>query len=72
MDFLLAGFGWRRMPDHLVADAIASGTLALLEIADDATPGDGLTIYAAHRRDHMLGPAGRWLLDRLRRGLPLA
>ena len=69
MDFLLAGLGWCRMPEHLVAAPIGEGRLVLLDLADDPTPGDGLTIYAAHRRDRALGPAGRWLLDTLRERL---
>ena len=68
-DFLLAGFGWCRMPEHLVATAIADGALTPIEISDDPTPPEGLTIYAAHRRDSALGVAGRWLLDELRRRL---
>lgn len=66
LDFLLAGFGWCRMPEHLVADPIAAGRLVAFEIEDDSTPDEGLIIYAAHRRDRALGPAGRWLLDDLR------
>ncbi|MEL6964519.1 MAG: LysR family transcriptional regulator [Pseudomonadota bacterium] len=66
LDFLLAGFGWCRMPDHLAADPLADGRLIALEIDDDTTPPEGLTIYAAHRRDRVLGPAGRWLLEALR------
>lgn len=69
LDFLLAGFGWCRMPEHLVADALADGRLVALEIEDDPTPPDGLVIHAAHRRDRALGPAGRWLLDALRERL---
>ena len=42
-----------------------------IEIEDDLTPKEGLVIYAAHRRDHTLGPAGRWLLDTLPRQLRL-
>lgn len=68
-DFLLAGFGWCRMPEHLVATSIATGALTALEIHEDPTPPDGLTIYAAHRRDRALGVAGRWLLDELRKNL---
>ncbi len=64
LDFLLAGFGWCRMPEHLVAAPIAEARLVALRIEDDPTPSEGLTIYAAHRRDHVLGPAGRWLLER--------
>ncbi len=67
MDFLLAGFGWCRMPEHLVADHLASGALVPLKIADDPSPREALTIHAAHRRDHVLGPAARWLLDTFER-----
>lgn len=66
LDFLLAGFGWCRMPEHLIAEPLAAGRLVALEIEADPTPAGGLTIFAAHRRDRSLGPAGRWLLDHLR------
>lgn len=69
LDFLMAGFGWCRMPGHLVAAPIADGTLIPLLLEDDPTPTEGLAIYAAHRRDRALGPAGRWLLDDLRQRL---
>ena len=72
LDFLLAGFGWCRMPDHVVAGPLADGRLVALEIENDTAPPDGLTIFAAHRRDRVLGPAGRWLLDALRAGLMTA
>jgi len=68
-DFLLAGFGWCRMPEHLVAEPIAETKLVTLAIEDDPTPEEGLVIYAAHRRDRALGPAGRRLLDTLRQRL---
>ncbi len=66
LDFLLAGFGWCRMPIHLVEPALADGRLVPIDIADDSTPSDGLIIYAAHRHDRAPGKAGRWLLDNLR------
>ena len=69
LDFLLAGFGWCRMPEHLVAEHLAAGRLVPITIDEDPTPRDGLTIHAAHRRDRALGPAGRWLLDDLRQRL---
>jgi DNA-binding transcriptional LysR family regulator len=65
LDFLLAGFGWCRMPEHLVAAPLAARKLVSLKIDDDPKPPDALTIYAAHRRDQRVGPAGRWLLDTL-------
>jgi DNA-binding transcriptional LysR family regulator len=69
LDFLLAGFGWCRMPAHLVAAPLAAGQLQALQIADDPSPREGLTMYAAHLRQRPLGPAGRWLLEQLRNGL---
>lgn len=69
LDFLLAGFGWCRMPNHLVTDAIKSGQLIRIDIENDPTPKEGLTIYAAHLRDRPLGIASRWLLDELKQRL---
>ncbi|HSI48626.1 MAG TPA: LysR family transcriptional regulator [Ideonella sp.] len=69
LDFLLAGFGWCRMPEHLVASLIAAGQLKALQLQDDPTPPEGLVIHAAHRRDRALGPAARWLLEVLQQRL---
>lgn len=67
LDFLLAGLGWCRMPEHLVRPFLADGRLQHLVIQDDPVPDLGaLTIYAAHRRDRPLGRAGTWLLDDLK------
>ncbi|MEM9011414.1 MAG: LysR substrate-binding domain-containing protein [Pseudomonadota bacterium] len=65
LDFLLAGFGWCRMPEHLVAAPLADGRLITLEVEAETASTDLLTIYAAHRRDRALGPAGRCLLEDL-------
>ena len=65
LDMLLAGFGWCRMPEHLITQLLAEGRLVRLELADDGARED-LTIYAAHMRDRPLGPAGRWLLNDLK------
>ena len=69
LDVLLAGFGWCRMPSHLVATPIAEAKLVPLDMEDDPNPKGGLVIYAAHRRDCGLGLAGRWLLADLRQRL---
>ncbi|WP_454248757.1 substrate-binding domain-containing protein [Pseudomonas sp. F-14 TE3623] len=70
LDFFLAGFGWCRMPEHLIADHLASGRLLPLELTAELqrTP-DTLTIYAAHMQNCSLGKAGRWLLNDLTRRL---
>ncbi len=66
LDFLLAGMGWCRMPERLVAPLIEAGRLLPLAIADDPARAQGpLTIYAARRRDRPLGRAGSWLLANL-------
>ncbi|MEZ5935603.1 MAG: LysR family transcriptional regulator [Alphaproteobacteria bacterium] len=69
LDFLLAGFGWCRMPDHMIADAVAAGRLVELDIENDTAPSHGLIIYAAHRRGHVPGPAARALLSAVQRHL---
>lgn len=67
IDFLLAGFGWCRMPYDLVAPHIAQQRLIPLTLSDEPTRKIGpLTIYVVHRRDHPLRKAGRWLLEDLR------
>ncbi len=66
LDFLLAGFGWCRMPEHLIADHIAAGRLVALKLALELTSSPStVTIYAAHMENRELGIAGRWLLDDL-------
>jgi len=72
LDFLLAGFGWCRMPEHMVMPLIADAKLVSLDIQDSRARREDLTIYAAHRRDRAPGPAGRWLLGDLRQRLAIA
>ena len=65
LDMLLAGFGWCRMPEHLVAGPLAEGALVRLDILDEVGAGE-LVIYAARMRDRPLGPAGQLFLNDLR------
>jgi len=70
LDFLLAGFGWCKMPEHLVMPHLADNRLVRLDIADESVSrADPLAIHAAHLRDKPLGRAGAWLLDNLRQRL---
>lgn len=70
LDFLLAGFGWCKMPPFLVEPHIAAGRLKILHISDgDLSQTGSLTVYAAHIRNRPLGRAGSWLLDDLQRRL---
>lgn len=67
LDFLLAGFGWCKMPPFMIEPYLADGRLVKLEIADEGiSPTGSLPVYAAHVRDRPLGRAGSWLLDDLR------
>lgn len=70
LDFLLAGFGWCKMPRHIVAPLLSDGRLVELDIRDESVmPSARLLIYAAHVRDKPLGTAGAWLLADLRHRL---
>lgn len=66
LDMLLAGFGWCRMPEHLISRHLSDGRLVVLPLADDLPPPGDLMIYAAMMRDRPLGRAGRWLLNDLK------
>lgn len=67
LDFLLAGFGWCKMPPFAVEPYLADGRLVTLDIADEGiSPAGTLPVYAAHVRDRPLGRAGNWLLADLR------
>ena len=64
---LLAGLGWGSMPLHMVRDDLDAGRLVSLRLSswDRSDRMPRLPTVVAHRRDHALGPAGRWLLARL-------
>lgn len=70
LDFLLAGFGWCKMPPYVIQPYLTNGSLVQLDITDEsAAPTRSLPVYAAHIRDRQLGQGGRWLLDDLRKRL---
>ncbi|OJU15023.1 MULTISPECIES: LysR family transcriptional regulator [unclassified Sphingomonas] len=65
--FLRAGLGWGSMPWPMVYGDLQSGRLVELDIERDTWPeGDQLAMFALHRHDAPPGPAGRWLIERLR------
>jgi DNA-binding transcriptional LysR family regulator len=70
-ELLLAGLGWCSMPGKLVAKDLAAGRLVELKVlrweGADRMPRFPLVI--AHRRDKALGPAARWLVQRLAAGV---
>lgn len=64
--FLLHGLGWGGMPAHTVQDDIHAGRLVELQV-DDVPPGGLiLPMLAVYPCAAPPGPAGRWLIERLR------
>ncbi|MBN3229320.1 LysR family transcriptional regulator [Pectobacterium brasiliense] len=63
---LKAGLGWGGMPLHEVEAEIASGELVVLDFEETRT-NSFISLAAIYRTDTPPGPAGRWLLDELKR-----
>ena len=72
LDYLLAGFGWGSMPQHMVAEHIAAGRLKRLDIKENNGRLVTIPLHVVHERGRPPGRAGRWLVDDLRRRLPVA
>jgi DNA-binding transcriptional LysR family regulator len=68
-DLLLAGLGWGSMPRHRIAADLASGRLVALQLErwDGLDRMPRIPYVVAHRKDKVLGPAGRLLREILLR-----
>jgi DNA-binding transcriptional LysR family regulator len=64
--FLLKGLGWGGMPAHAVNRDLIEGRLAKLSIEDLPEEGLKLPMSAVYLTAKPPGPAGRWLIERLR------
>jgi DNA-binding transcriptional LysR family regulator len=64
--FLLKGLGWGAMPLHAVAQDLREGRLTKLSVEDLPDEGLVLAMSAAYLTAKPPGPAGRWLIQRLR------
>lgn len=64
--FLKAGLGWGGMPLHMVETDLAQGSLVSLEF-EETRANVSMSLSAIHRTDMPPGPAGRWLLDEIKR-----
>lgn len=70
LDFLLAGFGWCKMPPFVVEPYLLDGRLVQLKISDESlSPTGTLPVYAAHVQGRPPGRGGSWLLNDLRERL---
>src|ERR1700687_1792499 len=64
--FLLKGLGWGGMPLHAVKQDLLDGRLVKLSIEDLAEESLILPMSAAYLTAKPPGPAGRWLIERLK------
>jgi DNA-binding transcriptional LysR family regulator len=65
--FLLKGLGWGGMPLHTVQQDLVEGRLVRLSIEDLPEEGLVLPMSAVYLTAKPPGPAGRWLIERLRK-----
>jgi DNA-binding transcriptional LysR family regulator len=64
--FLLKGLGWGGMPVHTVEQDLQDQTLVKLRIEDLPESGLALPMFAVYLSSLPPGPAGRWLIERLK------
>lgn len=62
---LRAGLGWGYMPQHVVADDLASGRLVRIQTAGQPPQGAAMPMQCVYRPDREVGPALSWWLDAL-------
>lgn len=65
--FLLNGLGWGGMPVHAIERDIAEGGLVKLDIEDIPQGGVIVPMGAIYPTSAPPGPAGRWLIERMKR-----
>jgi len=65
--FLRAGFGFGLLPQHTVAADLASGALVSIRAEEAPAWSMAMRLSAVYRTDNPPGPAGRWLIDQLKR-----
>jgi DNA-binding transcriptional LysR family regulator len=65
--FLLNGLGWGSMPFLAVKEDLASGRLRELSIEDAPQGGLVMPMSAVYPIGTLPGPAGRWLMEQLKR-----
>jgi DNA-binding transcriptional LysR family regulator len=65
--FLRAGFGFGHMPMFMVEDDIASGRLRSVRIEMPSNVRLVMPMHAVYRKEAPPGPAGRWLIQSLKR-----
>lgn len=62
---LVAGMGWGNMPAHMVRDELAEGSLVRLDTEGFDPVRNSVWLGVATSPNHILGPAGSWMVDHL-------
>jgi DNA-binding transcriptional LysR family regulator len=65
---LRAGLGWGFMPKEMVEEDIARGKLSVLTLANRPPDTLNMPVSLVYRRGDVLGPAARWIVERLTSG----
>lgn len=60
---LCAGLGWGFMPYTFVEDDLHLGRLCELALVERSGRNRNMPLFAVHRRNAVLGPAGEWMLN---------
>ena len=69
--FLRAGLGWGGMPVGVIETDLANGSLVKIGIEDIPEASLVMAMFAVFRTDTPPGPAGRWLIERLKANVAL-
>ncbi|MBY0380610.1 MAG: LysR family transcriptional regulator [Xanthobacteraceae bacterium] len=64
--FLLNGLGWGGMPRHVIKRDLDEGRLVELSVEDSPSGDLILPMHAVYLASSQPGPAGRWLIERLK------
>jgi DNA-binding transcriptional LysR family regulator len=64
-ELLRAGLGWGNLPEHLAREDLRAKKLVVLQPEAWGVDEHVLNLSAVYRSDTVLGPAHRWLLERL-------
>ena len=63
-NLLIAGLGWGYLPEQMIAEDLARGTLRPLRV-EGLRDKNTVAMLVVRRRDRVLGPSARWILSRL-------
>ncbi|MFT8462853.1 LysR family transcriptional regulator [Acetobacter persici] len=66
LNFLRVGLGWGTMPIEAIRTELASGQLVPLQLEDSHVDGYTMPMSIIYLAARPPGPAGRWLVDRLK------